>query len=267
MSHGCGPIPFEQALPRPALPGTVIVREKHELYDCVIADMLVQAIACIREFGAFHLALSGGSTPEPVYKQLMFDPSCRHFPWKKTHIWMVDERCVPFEDERSNFGMIQELIVSHSTIPADQVHPIHATDPDSAKKYEHELCSVLEWRERGHDRLDYVLLGMGDDGHTASLFPHSPALHSGSLIAPNDGPRVTPPPRVTMTYRLLNASRFVSVLVVGQRKRAMIGRIVSAAQQSPRPIDDLPILGVTPSSGEYRWYLDPSACIQTDSPH
>ncbi|MCA9279102.1 MAG: 6-phosphogluconolactonase [Phycisphaeraceae bacterium] len=266
MSSGTGPIPIEPTLPKPALPGTVVVREKHELYDCVIADMLMQAIACIREFGSFHLALSGGSTPEPVYKQLMFDPACRHFPWKKTHIWIVDERCVPFDDEKSNFGMIRELIVNHSTIPADQVHPIHATESDAARKYEKELCSVLEWRERGHDRLDYVLLGMGDDGHTASLFPNSPALHSGdALVVSNNGPTVVPPPRITMTYRLLNASRFVSVLVVGERKREMIEQIQQHTRAHQKPIEILPVLGIQPVAGEFRWYLDPAACPAEDA--
>lgn len=247
------------AAPRaPSLPGTVLVRpDLDAVIDAVAAEMLIQAKACVRAFGDFHLALSGGTTPEPLYRRLMYDPACRDLPWKRTHLWIVDERCVPFEDERSNFRMIRELIVDHSDIPPDQVHPIFplADAPDVA--YERLLQATLGWRERGHDRLDYVLLGVGTDGHTASLFPRSPALDDrGRLVLTNGGATVTPPERVTMTYRLLNASRLIAVMVTGARKRAVIAR-VEAGTDDPA---DLPILGIRPVGGELRWYLDYDAC-------
>jgi hypothetical protein len=84
----------------PALPGTVVVRESaDELVDAVAADLFIHALNCIRTFGDFHLALSGGSTPLPLYRRLMYDPSYRDLPWTRTHLWMVDERRVPFDDE------------------------------------------------------------------------------------------------------------------------------------------------------------------------
>jgi len=242
----------------PDLPGTVIVRDTPEdVLEVLGADLYVQAKACIRGFGDFHMALSGGSTPEPFYRKLMSDPSLRDFPWKKTHLWIVDERRVPFEDELSNFGMIRQIIVQHSDIPGDQVHPMQAERDDADVRYEDELRSALEWREKGHDRLDFVLLGMGNDGHTASLFPRSPALSAdGRLVVFNDGPSVTPPDRVTMTYSLLNASRFIAVLVYGQHKRGTIER-VAGRKAEPK---DLPILGIEPLAGDVRWYLDQAAC-------
>jgi 6-phosphogluconolactonase len=250
-------------LPRPALPGTVIVREgPDELVDAVAADLLFQAKGCVRTFGDFHLALSGGSTPEPLYRRLMYDPNYRDLPWKRTHLWIVDERRVPFDDDRSNFKMIRETIVAHSDIPSEQVHPIPAMHEGADAEYEAELKETLGWREKGHDRLDYALLGMGADGHTASIFPHSPALDAGGrLVMINAGPTVTPPDRVTMTLDLINASRFAAIMVTGARKRETIARVSAAAKERRRAaIADLPVLGVAPLAGELRWYLDRAVC-------
>jgi len=268
----------------PALPGTVVVRETvDELVDAIAADLFVHSLNCIRTFGDFHLALSGGSTPLPLYRRLMYDPSYRDLPWVRTHLWIVDERRVPFDDDRSNFKAINELIGDHSGIPPEQLHPIFAMADDADVRYENVIRETLAWREPGQDRLDYVLLGMGDDAHTASLFPRSPALHDepteespGRLVMINSGPTVTPPDRVTMTLRLINASRFLGVMVTGARKRPTLNTISAAAKEAglvnpgsatdfaparPRDlVEEFPILGVRPLGGELRWYLDYDAC-------
>lgn len=246
----------------PPLPGTVVTRDsKDTLIDVLGSDLLGHAFNCVRAFGDFHLALSGGSTPEPFYKRLMYDPPMRGLPWNKTHLWIVDERRVGFDDEKSNFKTIREIICDHSDIPPEQVHPMVATAEDADTKYEHELREHLGWREKGHDRLDFVLLGMGDDAHTASLFPRSAALESGDrLVMINSGPEVTPPDRVTMTYKLINASRFIAVLVTGEKKRATIAKVAEAGAKSNKDIARYPILGVEPVGGVMRWYLDGPAC-------
>ncbi|MEM9064174.1 MAG: 6-phosphogluconolactonase [Planctomycetota bacterium] len=251
----------------PKLPGTVIVRETADaIIDFLGAELVGHAMECVRAFGDFHLALSGGSTPEPLYRRLMYDPPLRKLPWKRTHLWIVDERRVPEDDERSNFRMIRSYICEHSDIPAEQVHPMPATDANGDILYEKELREHLGWREKGHDRLDYVLLGMGDDAHTASLFPNSPALDAGErLVVGNDGPNVTPPARLTMTYRLINASRFIAVLVTGSRKRDTIARVEAAATGGGGMPRELPILGVDPVGGELRWYLDRDACSDPEA--
>ncbi|MBC7834906.1 MAG: 6-phosphogluconolactonase [Phycisphaerales bacterium] len=244
----------------PKLPGTVVLRKTaDDVVDALGADMLIHSQACVRAFGEFHLALSGGSTPVPLYLRLMYDPVYRDFPWSRTHLWLVDERRVGFDDERSNFKMISEIIGQHSGIPEGQVHPIFALAEDADVQYQRTLQEILGWREKGQDRLDFVVLGMGADGHTASLFPHSPALReeveNPRLIAINAGPAVTPPDRVTMTYRLLNASRFVAIMVTGSGKREMLARVASG-RGTP---EELPVLGIKPPrtpAGELRWYLD-----------
>lgn len=250
--------------PTPKLPGTVVVRETaDEVVDAIAADLLIQAHQCVRTFGDFHLALSGGSTPVPLYMRLMYDPAYRELPWRRTHLWIVDERRVPFDDDRSNFKMINEIIGDHSDIPREQIHPIYAMADDADEQYQRTLQDTLGWREKGQDRLDYVLLGMGADGHTASLFPHSPALREReALVTINAGPTVTPPDRVTMTYRLLNASRFLSVMVTGGSKRPALTRVESSwrASRAAADAEELPILGIRPVGGELRWYLDYEAC-------
>ncbi len=275
----------------PSLPGSVVVRATvDDLIDAMAADLMVHAMNCVRTFGDFHLALSGGSTPLPFYRRLMYDPNYRGMPWARTHLWIVDERRVPFDDERSNFRSISETIGEHSGIPPEQVHPIFAMAADADTSYETLLRETLAWREPGHDRLDYVLLGMGTDAHTASLFPNSaalaaelhemgrsaPAADSGRvgietssvprqprLVRINAGQNVTPPDRVTMTLRLINASRFIGVMATGANKRATITQILSQPRPAtPDVVQAFPILGVKPIGGTLRWYLDQEACPQ-----
>jgi 6-phosphogluconolactonase len=256
----------------PRLPGSVVLRRTpDEVVDAIAADLLIHAHGCVRTFGDFHLALSGGSTPTPLYLRLMYDPSYREMPWSRTHLWIVDERRVPFDDDRSNFKHINEIIGDHSGIPREQVHPIFALADDADAQYERTIQETLAWREKGQDRLDYVLLGMGNDAHTASLFPRSRALRdTASLVRINAGPEVTPPDRVTMTLRLINSARFLSVMVTGESKRPTVARVAAAARQGrPSPaiiVDDLPILGVNPVGGELRWYLDYAACPGAPEP-
>lgn len=268
----------------PNLPGQVYVRpDKDAVIDALAANLLLHAHNCVRSFGDFHLALSGGSTPIALYERLMIDPNYRDLPWQKTHLWIVDERRVPFDDERSNFRVINEIVGDHSGIPRANLHPIVAEADDADTKYEQELHQTLSRREPGQDRLDFALLGMGADGHTASLFPNSPALLAevdpatvsaadGGKNAPhrmvriNAGPNVTPPDRVTMTLRLLNATRFVAFMVTGEGKREPIARVqaVELAKTSgtrpPETVADLPACGIEPVAGALHWYLDADAC-------
>lgn len=268
---------LENTPPAPQLTGTAIVRRDVDtMVDALAADLFIHAHNCVRTFGDFHLALSGGSTPIALYRRLMIDPQYRDLPWSRTHLWIVDERRVPFDDERSNYKMINEFLGDHSGIPPEQVHPMFALADDADEQYQATLREVLGWREKGHDRLDFVLLGMGGDGHTASLFPQSPALldtlegRSTELVRINAGPKVTPPDRVTMTLPLINASRFIAVMVSGEGKRAALERVQASVRKTAKAetAATLPILGVVPvgggAGGELRWYLDQAACPVVD---
>lgn len=250
---------LEEPVPTPDLPGRVFVRASlDDLFHELGSELTVHAKNCVRSFGDFHIALSGGSTPIPFYRTLMTDPAFRDLPWKFTHLWVVDERRVPFDDERSNWRQLAALFADHADIPEANLHPMPATDPNGDAAYERELREHLAWREKGQDRLDFVLLGMGDDAHTASLFPHSPALHERDrLIVMNEGERVSPPPRMTMTYPLINAARYIAVLATGAKKAPTVARI--SADERPN-VRDAPILGVEPVGGVLSWFLDQDAC-------
>jgi 6-phosphogluconolactonase len=239
----------------------VIAPDVDKLIDLVAHDLMAYATQRVSAAGEFHLALSGGSTPQALYQRLMIDPRYRLLPWPMTHLWIVDERCVPVSDERSNYKMIRELIVDHAGVVDAHVHPMPVSEHDGDALYERELRRGLA---AAGGRLDYVLLGMGGDGHTASLFPATPALdETERWVVFNDGESVAAPrPRMTMTYPLINAARRIALLVTGQSKHAMI-RQVTVATGSPTAPKNLPVTGIAPSEpdGKMTWFLDHAAAL------
>jgi 6-phosphogluconolactonase len=250
----------------PELWGDVHVAESLDLlYDHMALALVSTAMRAVSQRGVFHIALSGGSTPEPFYMRLVTDPRFRGLPWQVTHLWIVDERRVPLTDAKSNFLMIRESLSDHVPIKKRALHavPVDATDPAAA--YEEEMRAVFTGNSSpgpaSFPRLDWVLLGMGDDGHTASLFPGSDAqLEESKWIVKNEGPKVTPPARVTMTYPLINAAREIAVLVTGAKKAPMISK-VDAARKNGGDKRELPILGIDPETlgpgdGTMTWFLD-----------
>ncbi len=235
-------------------------------------SLLTAAIEAVGHRGEFHLALSGGSTPEPFYMRLVTDPRYRTIPWEQTHLWIVDERRVPEDDDRYNFKMIRESLADHLPLRSRQRHPMPVLADDPAALYEAELRRVVD-PNAVIPRLDFVVLGMGDDAHTASLFPHSPALaENKKLVAVNAGEHVTPPDRVTMTYPLLNAARRLAVLVTGAKKAATIQRVEEQLRATGPDPESLPITGIQPqaanpndpAAGTLTWYLDALAAGQDD---
>lgn len=246
------------------LPGHVhTAPDAEQLYEDLGNALLGAAQDAVQRRGVFHMALSGGGTPEPFYVRLVTDPKYRAFPWEQTHVWIVDERCVPEDHEKSNIKMIREAMLDHVPIPRKNVHPMPVLDKDPATVYEDEMLAAFPGISRVEfPRIDFILLGMGGDAHTASLFPASPALSvTDRWIATNDGERVVPPPRVTMTYPLINHARQVVVLLTGSGKHATLKQIEAQLATGKPDIQELPITGVDPSpnDGELSWYLDNAA--------
>lgn len=250
------------------LSGNVVIESRLDrLYDRLAGDLRAVAEAAVGNRGVFHLALSGGSTPRPLYERLVVPSIADHMPWSHTHLWVVDERRVSEDDERSNIRMIRHSLADRVPIPADRVHPMPVLEQDPATRYEHELAEAFGIQPPSSPsgatdppRLDFVLLGMGDDGHTASLFPLSSALGvRDRWIAVNDGAGVTPPPRVTMTFPLLNAADHVAVLITGEKKSPMLRRVDRATQGIHHDAQTLPITAIHPQQGTLTWFLDASA--------
>jgi 6-phosphogluconolactonase len=236
------------------LHGRLVIEASPEVVAQWLADDLICTLhQRICEAGTVHLALSGGASPQRLYQLLATDVRYSPSDWAHTHLWLVDERCVPDDDPRLNFATILSVLVEKVPIPPGQVHPMPVGLPDGDRRYEGDLRRALTG-----GRLDAAVLGMGPDGHTASLFPYSPALDERQAwVRFNDGERVLAPrPRMTLTYPVLCAARFVAVLVTGASKHAAL----LAAAHAPDDLHALPITGIRPvQDSSLVWYLDHSA--------
>jgi 6-phosphogluconolactonase len=236
------------------LRGRLVIEVSPEAVAKRLVDDLVRTLhQRIREAGTVHLALSGGTSPQRLYQLLATDVRYAPNGWAHTHLWLVDERCVPENDPRLNFAMIRSALVDKVPIPPAQVHPMPVDLPDGNRRYEADLRQAL-----ASGRLDAAVLGMGPDGHTASLFPHSPALDERQAwVRLNDGEHVLAPrPRMTLTYPVLCAARSAAVLVTGASKHAAL----IAAARAPDDVQAHPIVGIRPAEdGSLGWYLDRAA--------
>ncbi len=252
-----------------SLPGEVhVAADVDDLYDDLALVFTSLALKADDERGEFHIALSGGTTPWPFYHRLLIDTRFRSIPWERTHIWVVDERRVPDDDDLNNFKSMRGSLLEGIPTPPSQIHPMRVMKDDPAGLYEVELREAFGIGELsgvgpaanpGAPRMDFVLLGMGGDCHTASLFPNSDAIHvADRWVVVNEGPNVTPPDRVTMTYPLLNAARQLAVLCVGSKKTEALRRVAEQMKSGPDPVN-VPITGIQPTDGELTWYLDKDA--------
>ena len=215
-----------------------------------VADWL-SAVARAKN-GIFAVALSGGSTPQRLYEYMAEPPYREGFPWSRTHWFWGDERFVPHDDALSNYRMVRDALLSRAPIPLINVHPIptEGVSPEAAAAaYERELKSFY-----GADRIDnrrplfdVVLLGLGVDGHTASLFPGSSVLELRDRWVAQAA-RDDSETRITLTYPALESSRHVAFLITGEKKRM-------AFRQLRRGDNNLPATRLNPS-GELIWFVD-----------
>ena len=149
--------------------------DAEQLFDDLGSALLGAAQKAVAQRGVFHMALSGGGTPEPFYVRLVTDPKFRAFPWQQTHVWIVDERCVPEDHEKANIRMMREAMLGHVPIEPDAIHPMPVMADDPAAAYEQQLSDAFPGITKpDFPRMDFILLGMGGDAHTASLFPSRP---------------------------------------------------------------------------------------------
>lgn len=206
------------------------------------AEWIVSEVrSAVAERGSCSLALAGGRTPEPVYRELASDLT---IDWDKVDLYFTDERAVPPEDPESNYGMIRRALISRVSIPPDRVHRMKAESPDrdaAARGYERTLPSSL----------DVLVLGIGQDGHTASLFPGSAVLDERlRLVVPVAGPK-PPPDRLTLTPPVIEAARSVAVIATGSDKAAVVARAIEGPWM-PREIP-------AQLARRGRWFLDQAA--------
>lgn len=240
-----------------------IFSDSAALVRCAASTLVSQCEEAIRHRGAFKIALSGGQTPLELFEALASNDWRNHFDWSRMHFFWIDERCVPPDHPASNFGMAHRTLLAH--VPAGRVFRIRGElEPTQAAE---EYAAILQTElGKGDDApskltFDCVLLGMGTDGHTASLFPGAPQLeekrHSVISALRHDGDVVLPEHhRVTLTLPVLNAARCCLVVVAGAKKREALHRALTFF--SP---PELPIQRIRPSEGEVIWMVDKAACL------
>ncbi len=201
--------------------------------------------------GRCRFALAGGGTPVPVYQRLAWAPLATSIPWESVEMFFGDERAVRLDDPGSNYAMVKGSLLDHISIPAENVHRIHCELPpeEAARAY----AEVL-----GDEPLDITLLGMGDDGHTASLFPGTPDLDGGAPVRVSQSP-IPPTDRVTLSLRVLNRSRAIYLLVAGATKAARLAEIKRQIE-SGAPV--LPAARLQPTDGRLVWLIDQPAAAQ-----
>jgi 6-phosphogluconolactonase len=228
-----------------------------------IVSLITERVAAS---GVCTIALAGGSTPKDLYERLAQEPFRQQIPWEHVTVVWGDERYVPYDDPESSYRMAQEALLEHVPIPKDNIIPVptHFPTPDRAARTYHVMIEHVF--EIGG--LDIVLLGMGDDGHTASLFPGHPALDAAAdqfVVAVEDAPK-PPPQRVSLTLSAINRAAHVIFLVTGEGKAAAVKTVLSPSQ-TPDQTATLPAQRVQPTNGQVWWFVDAKAgeMLSTDT--
>lgn len=206
----------------------------------------------------FSVALSGGSTPVRLFKLLAVEPYRDRIPWAGVHLFWGDERTVPPDHPDSNFGVADESLLSKLELPRDNVHRIRAELPDpqaAAADYEAELRRHFGLAEAELPRFDLAYLGMGADGHTASLFPGTDALDERRRLAVAQWVEKLGAHRITLTCPVFNNAACILLLVTGGEKAETLREVLEGAADPPR----YPVQLVRPEGGELLWYIDEAA--------
>jgi len=217
-----------------------------------VADWMTAA--AIAAAGPFRVSLSGGSTPRTLYGLLASDEFRGRFPWSRVSWYWGDERFVPYDHPESNYRMTREAMLAKAPVPAENIHPVPAdgTAEDAAARYERTLQTAYgaPVLDPARPLFDITLLGLGTDGHTASLLPGEAVLEERKrwVVAVSHG---RPEVRITMTFPVIESSRHVAFLVAGQEKAAILGAIRAGGSRVPaarvRPV------------GETIWFVDQAA--------
>ena len=209
--------------------------------------ILSSAYESISARGIFRIALSGGHTPEPIFKQWAATPD---FPWDRVQFTFGDERCVPPDDEQSNYRMARHTLLDLAPIPDGNVFRIQGEllPGEAAMEYDARLTQLASRFNEPRYRHDLLLLGMGPDGHTASLFPGTEALTEQTRnVVQNFVPKFDTY-RITFTYPLINAARHVCFMVEGDEKKPVVDQILAGQ-------GDYPAAHVSPTDGDVTWIL------------
>lgn len=229
-----------------------------ELVERLASDLHSMAEEVVQAEGQFHLALSGGSSPIALFLQL-----AQHhytFPWHSTHVWLADERCVPPTEADSNFRSIHDQLLQNVYIPYFNIHPMPVQlnqrlcveEDEGALLYEKQINQLVNG-----SRFHYILLGVGEDGHTASLFQDTDVQNGEKrLVALTESP-IKPHQRMSLTFTAINKAYRVGVLIMGRRKHELVVQLSRIKGETSK----YPITNVQPKDGYLTWYIDYDALL------
>ena len=235
------------------------------LADAAAARFVAAAADAIGARGRFVVALAGGSTPRRTYERLATEPLAAQVQWSRVQVVWGDERCVPPDQAESNYRMARDTLLDRVPVPAPNVHRIHGEDDPAAAAdgYEATLRALLRTptgppTAAAGARIDLVLLGLGDDGHTASLFPRSAAVDEEARWVMAEYVTALSMWRVTLTPAIINAAVDILFLVSGGSKAGVLRRVL----EGPRHPRELPAQVITPARGRVRWLVDAAAAAE-----
>lgn len=233
----------------------------HKIFDSaeqVVLSLADDMQAYSKQDRPVHISLSGGSTPKMLFKRLAEPPYATSINWQNLHFWWGDERCVPPQDSDSNYGEAKALLFSHIDIPAGNIHRIRGEKPPEAeaKRFAQEMSEQIE-SQHGTPVFDWILLGVGEDGHTASLFPNQTDYQDQKLATVATHPQ-TEQQRISKTAKVLSAAKRISYLVLGAGKAEIVYQIHTiSADKLPYPAAK-----IASAKGETEWYLDSDAAAK-----
>src|ERR1700744_818957 len=234
-----------------------VFKEPDELSHAVAKWMADVIASTLKKSNRFTIALSGGSTPRLLHKILAADPYKAQIDWSKLHIFWGDERDVPFEDDRNNAKMAYDTLLNFVPVPPSQVHVMRTDIPaaESAQEYEKILHTYFDGAATS---FDLVLLGMGDDGHTLSLFPGTAAVHEEKAWAIAYYLKAQDMSRITLTKTIVNKAARVAFLIAGSGKTHALKEVL----KGPYNPDLFPSQEIKPSAGELHWFVDEAAAAE-----
>jgi 6-phosphogluconolactonase len=237
-------------------PEIIIVRDVGELARKAAEQFVALAGAAVARAARFAVALSGGSTPRALYELLGSTEYRERIDWRHVHLFWGDERCVPPDHSESNFRMVRKIWISQIQIPAENIHRMEGEKEPraAAAAYEQELQQFFAPAPGQMPRFDLILLGVGADGHTASLFPGNAALDEQERFVVADYVEKLKAHRVTLTLPVINAAAQVTLLVSGASKAAVVRRILRGSETAK-----LPAAKVRPANGSLAWLITKDA--------
>jgi 6-phosphogluconolactonase len=231
-----------------------------DLFQAAAEEVLRAAADAIAQRGRFAIALSGGSTPKNLYTLIAANASAS-LPWDRMFFFWGDERHVPPDDPDSNYRMAKETLLSKIPIPPANIFPILAENPDAsaaAAAYEQTLRKFFVLAPGEFPRFDLILLGLGPDGHTASLFPETAALQEKSRLVVANWVEKLKTSRITFTLPVLNAARCIAFLVSGTDKAEVLHEVLEGNSSGEKYPSKL----VQPSDGQVIWFVDRAAASE-----